>query len=140
MKTKLFKIIFFLIIINTLFVSSAFALWVQPSSLNFGTYGTSLTVTLTSGWGIGYQIRYYVESKPSWIGCSGGTFPDPDNSGGPDPAQVVVSVNRAGRTPGQTYSGTITFYDSMMGMRTYGYLEVSMRVPDLPVLSVSPGS
>ncbi|HUW22584.1 MAG TPA: Ig-like domain-containing protein, partial [bacterium] len=139
MKTKLFKIVFFLIIINTLFVSSAFALWVEPSSLNFGTYETSLTVTLTSTFGIGYQIPYGVESKPGWVICGGGTFPDPGNVGAPQPAQVQVSVNRTGLTPGQTYSGTVKFYDRLFST-SYAYLSVSMRVPLPAQLSVSPGS
>jgi len=142
MKTKLFKIVFFLIIINTLFVSSAFALWVEPSSLNFGTYETSLTVTLTSTFGIGYQIPYGVESKPGWVICGGGTFPDPGGVGGPQPAQVQVSVNRnyPGLTPGQTYSGTVRFWDRMFGTTGYANLSVSMRVPLPAQLSVSPVS
>jgi len=142
MKTKLFKIIFFLIIISTLFVSSVFALWVEPSSLNFGTTITNLTVTLTSTFAIGYQIPYGVESKPGWVICGGGTFPDPGGVGAPQPAQVQVSVNRSypGLTPGQTYSGTVRFWDRLGGTTGYRNLSVSMRVPDLPVLSVSPGS
>ena len=139
MKTKLFKIVFFLLIMSTLFVSSAFAIWVQPTSYNFGTYETSLTVTLTCSFPSGYDIHWGVESKPSWIDCpSGGTFPCP--GGGPQPVQVEVTVNRAGLTPGQTYSGIIRFYDEFIGTTCYADLYVTMRVPLLPVLSVSPTS
>ena len=149
MKTKLFKIIFFLIIINTLFVSSAFALSVQPSSLDFGSYETGLTVTLTSTLGstylwVGYgDIKWGVDSKPSWVSVSpkGGYFPC--SGGSLQPKNVTVSVNRTGLTPGQTYSGTVRFYDRDLvyfGDMTFANLSVSMRVPLPAQLSVSPDS
>jgi len=135
MKTKLFKIIFFLIIINTLFVSSAFAAWVEPSSLNFGTYETSFTVTLTRTLHTGYYAEYGVDSKPSWVSVSpnSGMFPG-------ETVLVVVSVSRTGLTPGQTYSGTVTFYERSASLTAYVNLSVSMRVPLPAQLSISPGS
>jgi len=139
MKTKLFKIIFFLIIISTLFVSSALSS-VEPSSLNFGTYGTSLTVTLSYLNIMGYNVEYGIDSKPDWISVSPSGGMMPYIGGHVNAISLLVSVNRTGLTPGQTYSGTVTFWERSASVTSYDNLSVSMRVPDLPVLSVSPDS
>jgi len=139
MKTKLFKIVFFLIIINTLFVSSALSS-VEPSSLNFGTYETSLTVTLSYLNIMGYNVSYGIDSKPNWISVSPSGGMMPYIGGYVNAISLLVSVNRTGLTPGQTYSGTVTFWERSASVTSYDNLSVSMRVPLPAQLSVSPDS
>jgi len=136
MNKRKYTIIFFSILIVAIAVFPAAAdLEVDPESLDFGSYDTTLTATLTYS-GFGFDVVWARNTLLGWLDTDprSGRF---EGWGGTQ--DVEVTVDRSERTPGRTYTQTIIFYTA--GSPTYyAYLDVSMRVPYPPRLSVSPGS
>ena len=111
------------------------SLSVSKSSLNFGTSGSSLNLTVSNSQ-YGDQLNWWVGLKPSWVSLS----PSSGSLGPPGGSQTVTAtVNRGGLGPG-TYTDTIIF-TSNGGSQS---VSVSMTVPEPvvpepdPKLSVNP--
>ncbi|MFB0525916.1 MAG: Ig-like domain-containing protein, partial [bacterium] len=137
MKTKLFKIIFFLIIIDTLFVSNAFAeIIVTPLSHDYGRTENNYTFSVESS--PPELVKVGVSEKPTWVSVNPA---DPSYLTVLHPQRdVIVTVNRTGLAPG-SYQGTVTFA-IFKTWETIPVVDVtvSMIVPNPPELSVSPDS
>ncbi len=140
MKTKLFKIIFFLIIINALFVSSAFAvgLSISPTSHDYGRTEEDYTFR-AEGLGILWEeLEIRIFEKPTWVSVNPTRF---FLTIFRLQRNVVITVNRTGLAPG-SYEGTVTFamVDIFGSIIPAVDITVSMIVPNPPQLSVSPDS
>jgi hypothetical protein len=139
MKTKLFRLTFFLIIIQTFFVLNAFAdkISVEPTWYDFESAETAHTFTITNNTTKSLYMWYVdlFSPPPSWIGVSPSMgflygYGDTDNT--------TVSVDRSYFANPGTYTGTITFTASDISP-PYVDVNVTVTVPD-PQLSVTPTS
>lgn len=83
--------------------TGASTLQVSSESVDFGSFGDSHTVLVTSGCG-GSPITGITMTKTT---STGGNWLNPFMSASTTPAKLVVSVNRTGLAPG-TYQGTVT--------------------------------
>jgi len=123
---------------GTIVESGFYHIWdpmlsVSPTSLDFGTTGERLTITVknTGGGPLSWNAGGY----PGWLTLSKTS----GNLGAGSSENVTATVSRAGKSPG-TYTGTISFTSIVGGSQN---VSVSMTVPQPspdPVLSVSPTS
>jgi len=105
---------------------------VSPTSLDFGTTGVSLTITVrNSGGG---TLNWNASESLDWLSLNKTS----GSLGAGISENVTATVSRTGKSPG-TYNGTISFTSNGGSQNVSVSMTVPQPTPD-PVLSVSPTS